>query len=130
MKVHLQYGRNGLAVDIPGDNVTPIEPRPVPGLADEESAFTEAVRDPIGTRPLREIVERGDRLAAMIADLTQPLPSDRLLPLAVRKAGARPRESDHDRQRTGSHRTNTPEELASIVGAEVLRGSPIVRASW
>ncbi len=61
MKVHLQYGRDGLAVDIPGDNVTVIEPRLVRGLADERPAFIEAVRDPIGTRPLREIVKPGDR---------------------------------------------------------------------
>jgi nickel-dependent lactate racemase len=64
-------------VDIPGENVTVIEPRFVPGLADEKS---EAVRDPMGTRPLRGIVKCGDRLAAVIADLTRPLPSDRLLP--------------------------------------------------
>ena len=35
MKVHLQYGRDGLDAEIPGRDVTVIEPRFVPGLPDE-----------------------------------------------------------------------------------------------
>ena len=50
MRVHLQYGREGLDVEIPGD-VTMVEPRFVPGLPDEAAAFRGAVRDPIEARP-------------------------------------------------------------------------------
>ena len=35
MKVHLQYGREGLDVEIPGTDVTVVEPRFVAGLGDE-----------------------------------------------------------------------------------------------
>jgi len=80
MKVRLQYGTTGLEASIPSDNVTLIEPRFVEGLADEAEAFRDAVRNPIGTPPLREIVKSQDRVAVVIADSTRPLPSDRLLP--------------------------------------------------
>ena len=60
--------------------VTVIEPRFVPGLQDERASFQDAVRRPIGTAPLRDVVKPGERLAVVIPDLTRPLPSDRLLP--------------------------------------------------
>src|SRR5512139_1657673 len=80
MKVHLQYGREGLDVEVPGADVTVVEPRFVPGLPDEAAAFREAVRRPIGARPLREVVKSTDRVAVAVPDVTRPLPSDRLLP--------------------------------------------------
>jgi nickel-dependent lactate racemase len=120
MKVHLQYGRDGLHADIPGTSVTVIEPRFVPGLADEVSAFREAVRRPIGVRPLREVVKASDRVAVVIPDLTRPLPSDRLLPWLFEELGHVPPERFVVVNGTGSHRVNTPEELASMVGRGVL----------
>ena len=42
MRVHLQYGRDGLDVGLPGHDVTVVAPRYVPGLADESAAFRAA----------------------------------------------------------------------------------------
>jgi lactate racemase len=120
VNVHLQYGRNGIDVEIPGARVTVIEPRFEAGLPDERSAFLLAVRHPIAARPLREIVKGGDRVAVVIPDLTRPLPTDRLLPwLFEELAYVRPGRIVVING-TGSHRPNTPEELSSMVGAEVL----------
>jgi len=120
MKVHLQYGREGLDVEIPGRSVTVIEPRFLPGLPDERAAFGEAVRRPIDAPPLREVVRSGDRLAVVIPDLTRPLPSDRLLPWLLEELRGVPPERLVIVNGTGSHRANTPEELASMVGRDVL----------
>ena len=79
MRVHLQYGRDGLDVELPARNVTLLEPRYVPGLPDEAAAFREAVERPLAGPPLREVVRPGDRVAVVIPDVTRPLPSDRLL---------------------------------------------------
>src|SRR5512139_4324771 len=119
MKVHLQYGREGLDVEVPGEDVTVVEPRFVPGLPDEAAAFREAVRRPIGARPLREIVKASDRVAVVIPDLTRPLPSDRLLPWLFEELAHVPAERFTIVNGTGSHRVNTPEELRSMVGPEV-----------
>ena len=126
MKVHLQYGQDGLDAEIPGASVTVIEPRFVPGLPNEAAAFREAVRSPIGARPLREIVNAGDRLAVVIADLTRPLPSDRLLPWLFDELAHVPAERVVIVNGTGSHRANTPEELLSMVGHDVLRRYRVV----
>jgi nickel-dependent lactate racemase len=120
VRVELQYGREGLSVDIPAPDVTVIEPRYVPGLADEAAAFRRATRDPIGARPLREVVRAGDRVALVIPDLTRPLPTDRLLRWLFEELGHVPAERFVIVNGTGSHRANTKEELASMVGPEVL----------
>jgi nickel-dependent lactate racemase len=120
MKVHLQYGREGLDVEIPGTDVTVVEPRFVVGLPDERTAFREAVRRPLGTRSLREIVKATDRVAVVIPDLTRPLPSERLLPWLFEELAHVPPERVAIVNGTGSHRANTPDELLSMVGRSVL----------
>jgi nickel-dependent lactate racemase len=120
MRVHLQYGREGLDVEIPGRNVTVVEPRFVAGLPDEAAAFREAVRHPIEARPLRDVVKATDRVAVVIPDLTRPLPSDRLLPWLFEELSHVPAGRFTIVNGTGSHRTNTPEELRSMVGPGVL----------
>ena len=120
MKVHLQYGREGLEADLPGRDVTVIEPRFVPGLPDEAAGFREAVRRPIAAPPLREVVKASDRVAVVIPDLTRPLPSDRLLPWLFAELAHVPAERFTIVNGTGSHRVNTKEELAAMVGGDVL----------
>jgi lactate racemase len=126
MRVRLEYGTSGLVVEIPSANVSVFSPRHVPGLADEARAFREAVTAPIESRPLREIVAASDRVAVVIPDITRPLPSQRLLPWLFEAL-------DHVRMEqltivngTGSHRVNTKEELASMVGREVLERFRVV----
>jgi nickel-dependent lactate racemase len=126
MRVHLQYGREGLDVEIPGAEVSVIEPRFVSGLPDEAAAFREAVRAPIGAPPLRETVKAGERVAVVIPDLTRPLPSERLLPWLLAELAHVPAAHVAIVNGTGSHRANTEEELARMVGREVLRRYRVV----
>src|SRR5208283_5483293 len=51
--VPLAYGKTGLSISVP-DRAHVIEPRHLPGLADEAGAVAAALRAPIGTPPLRE----------------------------------------------------------------------------
>jgi nickel-dependent lactate racemase len=115
---HLQYGQDGLEVELPAD-VTVLTPRFVAGLPDEAAAFREAVLRPQGGRPLRETVKASDRVAVVIPDITRPLPTDRLLPWLFHEL----RHVEPDRitivNGTGSHRANTPDELARMVGRDV-----------
>jgi nickel-dependent lactate racemase len=126
MKVHLEYGTDGLDVEVPSSHVDVITPRFVPGLADEAEAFRTAVRDPIGGRPLRETVRAGERVAVVIADITRPLPSDRLLPWLFAELSHVPAERITIVNGTGSHRVQTPAELEKMVGGEVMHGYRVV----
>jgi nickel-dependent lactate racemase len=126
MRVQLQYGKEGLAVDFPSANVRVIEPTFVEGLSDEAPAFTEAVRRPIGGRPLREVVHASDRVALVIPDVTRPLPTDRLLRWILAELAHVRDERFTIINGTGSHRGNTRDELASMVGTDVLRRIRVV----
>jgi nickel-dependent lactate racemase len=123
--VHLQYGRTGLDVDIPG-RVTVLQPRYVAGLEDEHAAFLDATRRPIAGRPLRDIIHSTDRVAVVIPDITRPLPSERLLPWLFAALDHVPASQIVIVNGTGSHRVNTPEELAAMVGREVAARYRIV----
>ncbi len=126
MNVHLEYGTEGLQLQVPSSDVDVITPRFVPGLPDEAAAFRAAVRDPIGGKPLREVVRAGERVAVVIADITRPLPSERLLPWIFAELAHVPVEHITIVNGTGSHRVQTPAELAQMVGPEVARRYRVV----
>lgn len=126
MKVQLQYGQTGLDLDLDGINATVLTPRFIAGLKDEASAFTEAVRRPINSRPLREIVQSHETVAVVLPDGTRPLPSDRLLPWLFAELSHVPSENFTILIGTGSHRANTPEELDHMLGADIARRYRVV----
>jgi lactate racemase len=126
MKVHVQYGTQGLDVEIPSTNVRIIEPTFVEGLRDEGAAFIAAVREPLGGRPLREVARASDRVAIVIPDITRPLPSERLLPWVLAELAHVPEKNVVIVNGTGSHRAQTRDELAAMVGAEVLERVRVV----
>src|SRR5437867_7624490 len=120
MKIQLQYGTEGLEAEIPARNITVVEPLFLEGLPDEAAAFQEAVREPINSVPLRERVASRDRIAIVIPDITRPLPTDRLLRWLFADLEHVPEKNFTIINGTGSHRGNTPEELAAMIGADIL----------
>jgi nickel-dependent lactate racemase len=126
VRIRLQYGLTGLEVEIPSRNVEVVAPRFVAGLPDEAVAFREAVQAPIGVRPLREVVKASERLAVVIPDITRPLPSDRLLPWLFAELSHVPASNVVILNGTGTHRANTPEELARMVGPGVFNRYRVV----
>jgi len=119
VETQLQYGKGDLTVAIPSSDVTVLAPKTEEGLPDEAAAFRAAVRDPIGGRPLRELVGAGERVAVVIPDITRALPRERLLPWLFEELSHIPPENVTIVNGTGSHRANTEEELAAMVGPGV-----------
>ena len=123
MQVQLAYGRTGLGVELPDDApVTVIEPQPAPGLADEQAAISEALRAPLGTQPLAELVTASDTVAVVFSDITRPMPNDRVLPPLLDEL-ARAGVAD-DRivliNGLGTHRAQTEAELRGMLGDAVV----------
>jgi nickel-dependent lactate racemase len=125
MRVELAYGQGRLPVDVPDDAVV-IRPEELPGLPDEGGAFEAAVRQPIGARPLREIAGADCTVAIVIADITRPSPSERLVPWILSELPRVPRENVVIINGTGSHRANTREELTRMLGAEIVEGYRVI----
>lgn len=126
MTINLQYGTTGLSLDLTGINATVIRPQHVAALPSEHEGFVEAVRQPIGTKPLRELVKATDKVAVVIPDGTRPLPSDRLLPWLFAELSQVPVENITILVGTGSHRANTPTELDGMLGTAISRRYRIV----
>jgi nickel-dependent lactate racemase len=124
LRVTLDYGRTGLEVDLPADRVVgPLEIRPVPPLADPESAVEAALRQPIGTPPLRELASGRKTACILVCDITRPVPNPILLrPMlrALEDAGIA-REHVLILIATGLHRPSTPEERVEMLGREIAR---------
>ena len=127
MRVKLAYGREGLWVDLPDRNVTVVNPRFVEGLPDEEAAIIQALRRPLGTPPLREMVKPEDTVAIVFSDITRPTPNDRLLPPLLAELCHVPREQIVLINATGMHRPNTEEELRGMLGNGVVDDYRIVQ---
>ena len=80
MRVELAYGRSQLAVELPDERTTIIQPSHTPGLKDERGALVAALDNPIGARPLREWIEPGERICILFTDITRATPNDRIIP--------------------------------------------------
>ncbi len=124
MQVELAYGREGLTVQVP-DGATVVRPRELAGLSDEQEAIRAALRQPIGCPPLAAQVQPSDRVVIVFSDITRPMPSNRVLPVLLQELSHVPRENITLLNALGTHRANTPEELESMLGAEIARGYTI-----
>jgi nickel-dependent lactate racemase len=127
VKVRLAYGKEGLWVELPDDNVTVVEPRFVPGLPDETEVIRSALREPSGMPPLRDLVKRDDTVAIVFSDITRPQPRERMLPVLLEELGHVPSENVVLINALGTHRPNTEGELTGMLGREIAEGYRIVQ---
>ena len=129
-RLQLAYGREGLWIELPEDApVTVIEPQFVPGLADEQAAITAALRSPVGTSPLCDLVRPDDTVAVVFSDLTRPMPNDRVLPPLLDELAL---AGVSDEQivlvnALGTHRPQAEAELMGMLGGAVVNRYRIVQ---
>ncbi|MGH7755014.1 MAG: lactate racemase domain-containing protein, partial [Vulcanimicrobiaceae bacterium] len=119
MKIHAAYGRAGIDVQLP-DATAIIEPLPQTPLADEHSAFQDAVRHPIGARPLREAIAPTDRVVIVTSDITRATPNERLIPWILGELAHVAPANITVIIGTGSHRATTAAEMEQMFGASTL----------
>ncbi len=125
MRVRLEYGRSGLEVELPDRNVVKClgyqaqEP-----LADPPAAIRDALSHPIGTPPLAELARGRASACVVVSDVTRPVPNAVLLPpiLDTLQASGIPRGRILILVATGLHRPNLGDELAEMVGREIMEG--------
>jgi len=128
VKVKLAYGKGELDLRLADDlNVDIIQPQQVEPLADQTAAVTDALRDPIGSRPLRDTVGSSDTVAIICNDITRPTPYRTILPVLFH-------ELNHVNDRnivlliaTGTHRPCTPDEREAMFGPEIVRRFRVVQ---
>jgi nickel-dependent lactate racemase len=121
MTVNLAYGQGYLAVDLPEDLTTVIEPAHHPGLPDEKAAVLGALANPIGARPLRQWIGPRDRVCITFTDLTRATPNERLIPWLLEHLADVPRENITLLNQLGTHRPNTRDELEAMLTPNVVK---------
>lgn len=99
---------------------TVIEPEPRAGLPDEKAAVLAALRQPVGAPPLRQAIRACERVCLVFTDSTRATPNERLIPWVLEELSHVPASQITLLNSTGSHRANTPAELARMLTPEVL----------
>jgi nickel-dependent lactate racemase len=130
--VRLSYGEQGYSfpLDIPGVSPEVFLPANPPALEAQEDAFKHAVRNPIGSLPLADIVTaalekprnegRPPKVVIAVADHTRPVPDHLLIPWITAELGV-PDACVTILIGTGTHRGSTREELQKMLGSAADR---------
>ena len=120
VRLRLDYGDDGLEVNLPDERVTIIEPVPRLAAPDAHATLLEAIRAPLDRAPLRELVRPGQRVAISVCDITRAQPRREMLQALFEEM---PQVQPGDVTiliATGTHRTNTPAELERMLGRDIL----------
>lgn len=127
--VHIDYGRNGLDVSIPGAfqttilNYGGIQPLPNPS-----ESVLDALRQPIQSQPLSQLAQGKTRCCIVVSDKTRPVPNPILLPVILNELTASGLRDDQITilVGTGIHAPTTGAALEEMLGPEALHRCRVV----
>jgi len=125
MKITIPYG-NSFQEFIPKDfnKITIFEPHETPAVKDEKETIKKSLLNPIGTQRLSKMIKsKKSTVAIIVNDITRPTPSENFLNALMEELNIAGINKENIRIviATGSHRPNTKEELALMIGKENLR---------
>lgn len=124
MKIELGFGAGVQTAEVPEWNLMGIlTPNEIPQGPTGEEEVRRALAEPIGSRPLREMVRPGERIAIVTSDITRPMPTYAVMPELLDElyaAGAEP-EKITLVFALGSHRKHTEEERHHLAGDRAWR---------
>lgn len=126
VNIKLAYGKKGLEITLPEEDLTIIEPKFVPGLFDEKKAFIDSLKHPIGSPPLKDLIKSKDSIAIVFSDITRPVPNRKIIPWLLEELSGVSKDRVVLINATGMHRTNTIEELTEMLGEEVVKNYRII----
>lgn len=128
MKTRLAYGTTGLEINLPDHaNVTVVESVHVDGLTDQAGSVRNALRQPLGSLPVRALAKSSDRVGVIFSDITRPTPNHLILPTLLSELDHVPDEQIVLFNSTGTHRFNKEVELRGMLGDEIVDRYRIVQ---
>ena len=126
------YGNGKATTMLPEERIINIvEGKPVAPIADVDAAIQEALMNPIGTLPLDQVVQPGDKVMIIGSDITRKwIRHDLFLPPllnALNKAGIPDRDISLI-VALGAHRAHTAEDNLLTFGQEVINRITILQS--
>lgn len=121
--VWLPYGKTEVCVRIPTRRfLGSIEPKEKPGVPDAEVEIERALREPVGSKTLSEMVKPEHKVAVVVDDVTRPTPSHLMVSPILNELNAAGVEDENIKIifGCGTHRAVTHEEALRLLGEEVL----------
>lgn len=119
MHLSFGFGASTQEVEAPDKNVMGVlHANPVPVGLTGEDEVRRALREPIGTPPLRDIVKPGEKIAIVTSDITRPMPTFKVMPALLDElyaAGCK-KEDITLVFALGSHRGQTDGEKRHLAG--------------
>ncbi|HEY3316190.1 MAG TPA: nickel-dependent lactate racemase [Bacillota bacterium] len=118
-RVCFKYGKGTIEVPLPdGEVLATLSLRGRPPLTDPAAAIRDALRRPIASPPLAEVIRPGDSVCVLLNDPTRLANTDTFLPVLLdelNRAGVRDQDI-FGVFATGSHRALTEAEVKAIAG--------------
>lgn len=125
MDVMLAYGKNGLSINVP-EQTRIVEPNFLELPENDHELVLQALRNPIGTKPLKEMVKSTDKVVIVISDITRPTPNHKLVPWILEELPHVPLENVSIINGLGTHRDQTREELVEMLGETIVNSVRII----
>jgi len=119
MRVRLDYGREGLEVEVP-DSAQVLHMSPTSGLEEVDRRLQEALQYPIGTPSLKTLAQNRKNACIVIADITRPVPNSTILPPMLRILEEE--GESHDEKKHQRHNEQIKINRAFSLSHSILRG--------
>jgi len=106
-----------------------IQPNTLAGVKDESEEIINALKNPIGSKPLGEIIkEKKGKVVIVVNDITRPTPTSKLVLPIIKELiqGGIKRRDIGFLVATGTHRKNTLKELEQMLSSEVVHNFNII----
>ena len=132
-QITLPYGHEERTIEIPEENLAWVEgPRHATPIPDIEAAVRQAIRNPIGSPTLAELVARhGKRTLLLVDDSTRSTPQKLILPILLDELNAAgvPDSEISGMVALGTHRWMSEPEIEQRVGKATLNRIPVTNLS-
>ena len=118
------YGKGTQKVDLPEEHIIyDLHGKEVAVEKDIAAAALKAIRTPIDSKPLADIVKPGEKIAIVVSDETRLCYTDQFLPVIVQELNDKGiPDSDIDIViATGTHRAQTTEEDILVLGEAMVK---------
>jgi len=124
--LNLDYGTTGLAVEFPNEGTTIIEPRDRPGAANPAELLIDAIRTPVAGASLSTLIRPGQRVGISVCDITRAQPRRLMLEALFSEMPGIRIEDITLFIATGTHRSNSQDELVEMLGRDIAANYRIV----
>lgn len=124
----LAYGKRGHSFELPDNyDIDLIEPKWNECLPDQSGAVSKALRNPPKSKPLRDIVNAGDKIGIIFSDITRATPYHVIMPAILGELSHIPEHNIIFFCANGTHRLATDRELINILGEKIVSGFRIIQ---